>query len=110
MEIGMLWFDDDSRRTLEEKLRRAMEHYLTKYGHSPTLCFVHPETLNGGPERIAGLHVRKSRLVMPNHFWIGFEDRAAPARRRANGQEAAKAEKRAATNGKRQAAGVMSKG
>ena len=109
MEIGMLWFDDDSRRTLEEKLRRAMEHYITKYGHSPTLCFVHPETLNGGPEMVAGLRVRNSRLVMPNHFWIGFEYRDAAAERGVNGHDGAKDEKHAATNGKRQAARVMSK-
>ncbi len=109
MEIGMLWFDD-SQRTLEEKLRRAMEHYITKYGHSPTLCFVHPETLNGGPDIVAGLHVRKSRLVMPNHFWIGFEDRAAPAGRGANGQNAAKTNKRTPANGKRQTGRVLSKG
>jgi len=75
MNIGMLWFDDDSRRTLEEKVQRAAEHYSDKYGHQATLCFVKPQTLNGGPQRIAGIHIRNSRTVMPNHFWIGFEDR-----------------------------------
>lgn len=76
MEIGMLWFDDDKTRKLEEKVQRAVDHYLKKYGQKPTLCFVNPSTLNGGPDLLAGVQMRKSRSVMPNHFWIGYDERA----------------------------------
>ena len=46
METGLLWFDDDPRRQLEEKVLHAAAHYRHKYGQTPTLCFVHPNALS----------------------------------------------------------------
>jgi hypothetical protein len=73
MDIGMLWYDDDSRRTLNDKVARAVEHYRTKYGAQPTVCFVNPTLLKekDAPDLAAGLLLRASRQVMLNHFWIG---------------------------------------
>jgi hypothetical protein len=51
----------------------------------PTLCFVNPGTLNGGPDMAAGVRVQPARTVLPNHFWIGVGDpaaRIAPAERK----------------------------
>jgi hypothetical protein len=81
----MLWFDDDPRRRLEDKIARAVAHYKEKYGQLPTLCFVNPGTLNGGPDMAAGVRVQPARTVLPNHFWIGVGDptaRIAPAERK----------------------------
>jgi hypothetical protein len=75
MEIGMLWFDD-SQLPLGEKISRAISFYDEKYGRSPTHCLVHPETFNGGEEKVDGVEVRQARTVMPNHFWIGIEDKS----------------------------------
>ena len=47
MEVGLLWFDDDPQRRLEEKVLRAAMHYERKYGQPPNLCFVHPSVFNG---------------------------------------------------------------
>ena len=77
MDVGMLWFDDDPKRGLEEKIARAVAHYRDKYGQAPTLCFVNPGTLNGGPDVAAGVQVRSARSVLPNHFWVGVGDPAA---------------------------------
>src|SRR3972149_3661059 len=73
MAIGMLWFDDDARRTLNEKVARAFEHYKPKYGATPTLCFVNPSVLKDkdAPEMAAGVLLRPARTVMLHHFWIG---------------------------------------
>jgi hypothetical protein len=82
MNVGMLWFDNDSKVSLERKVERAASYYRNKYGKSPTLCFVHPSML---PEAYAaaedesqsrvyttdGIEVRSNRSVLPNHFWIG---------------------------------------
>ena len=46
MRVGMLWFDDDDRRSVEEKVHRAAGYYQDKYGKMPTLCFVHPSMLD----------------------------------------------------------------
>jgi hypothetical protein len=114
MEVGMLWFDDDSRRGLEEKVARAAAHYKQKYGQMPTLCFVNPGTLNGGPDVAAGVQIKPVRTVLPNHFWIGVGDPVAriaavqPARNGANGAKKRPARRSGKRNeGKREKRGMV---
>ena len=76
MDVGLLWFDNDSRRGIEEKVQRAVAHYSTKYGHKPNVCFLHPSMLNGngrkrGVLKTNGVEVRAGRAILPDHFWIG---------------------------------------
>lgn len=90
MNVGMLWFDNDPKVNLDAKIERAAAYYRSKYGKTPTLCFVHPSMLalgaikneqpengaNGQPgpnKKLAtcGIEIRSNRSVMPNHFWIG---------------------------------------
>jgi hypothetical protein len=79
MDIGLLWFDNDPRRRLEEKVLRAVAHYQRKYGHTPNVCFVHPSMLNGNGRRsvlrAGGVEVRPGRAILPDHFWIGTMDK-----------------------------------
>jgi hypothetical protein len=78
MDIGMLWFDDQSAST-SEKIQRAVSFYTEKYGRRPTLCLVNPTTLNGGEGIMAGVKVRKARNVMPDHYWIGVDEGKNPS-------------------------------
>jgi len=78
MDIGMLWFDDESAST-SEKIQRAVSFYTEKYGRRPTLCLVNPATLNGGEGIMAGVKVRKARNVMPDHYWIGVDESKNPS-------------------------------
>ena len=49
MDIGMLWYDDDSKAKLDEKGGAgAVEYYRAKYGVQPTECYVHPGMLGEG--------------------------------------------------------------
>jgi hypothetical protein len=75
MEIGMLWFDD-GRHELGDKVDRAANHYRSKYGRSPDLCFAHPKTLGRNPpKKTAGVKLCSSGSVLPHHFWLGIENR-----------------------------------
>jgi hypothetical protein len=80
MEIGMLWYDDDAKRKLDDKVARAVEYYRSKYGVPPTVCFVNPNLLaaEGAPEIAAGVRLRPARTVLINHFWIGLDEAARP--------------------------------
>jgi hypothetical protein len=81
MDIGMLWYDDDGKRQLDEKVARAVEYYRAKYGVQPTECYVHPDTLAKGASAgvlgenqagtAAGVRLRPNRTVIKNHFWLG---------------------------------------
>jgi hypothetical protein len=83
MDIGMLWYDDDAKRRLDEKVARAVEFYRSKYGVQPTECYVHPGMLaEGQPATAAGVRLRPNRTVIKNHFWLGVgkaNDSAASA-------------------------------
>ncbi len=74
MRIGMLWFDDESKRSIEEKIDRAASHYATKYGSAPTLCYVHPSMLNGDSLSANSIEIRTANTVLPHHFWLGQEN------------------------------------
>jgi hypothetical protein len=72
MNIGMLWFDNDSKADLYSKITRAADYYQKKYGQLPDLCFVHPTMLKAENVRSGKIEVRTNRSVLPNHFWIGL--------------------------------------
>jgi sensor c-di-GMP phosphodiesterase-like protein len=73
METGMLWFDD-SDQSLDKKLQRAVRFYADKYERQPTVCLVSTKTVEDEAV-IAGVEVRPARTIMPNHFWIGIEEK-----------------------------------
>jgi hypothetical protein len=74
MNVGMLWYDDDRKRTLEEKVLRAADHYRQKFGRAPTLCLVNPRSLNGDPARVAKIELRSAHNVLQHHFWMGIAE------------------------------------
>jgi hypothetical protein len=74
MNVGMLWYDDDKKSTLEEKVSQAVNYYENKYGRAPTLCLVNPRTLNGGPKKVAKLELRSAHNVLLHHFWVGIAE------------------------------------
>ncbi len=92
MDIGMLWFDNDKKTSIPNKVERAAKYYQKKYGKNPDLCYVHPKMVKGenGKNRgtkkniaptslkIGKILVLKNEKVLPDHFWIGVrtgEDR-----------------------------------
>jgi hypothetical protein len=72
MNVGMMWLDDDKRRSLEEKVQRAADHYREKYGRLPELCLVNTKML-GDAKSIGKIKVIPIKTVLPYHFWLGME-------------------------------------
>lgn len=73
MNIGMLWFDNDSKATVSARIRRASDYYQRKYGQKPDLCYIHPSMMGSDDMRAAGVEVRSTKSVLPDHFWIGIK-------------------------------------
>lgn len=71
MQTGMLWFDN-SKTGMEEKVRQAADYYQKKYGLKATVCFA-----PAGTEAMSvnGIQVREDKTVLPNHLWIGVEEK-----------------------------------
>jgi hypothetical protein len=78
---GMLWFDNDGRRTLEDKLERAARYYEARHGSRPTVCMLHPSTAMGHDCCIGGMDIQAANTVLPHHFWLGQD--GAPRHRSA---------------------------
>ena len=68
---GLLWYDGDPRRPLEEKVCMAAERYVQKYGRVPNTCVVHPEVVGQGTVLAGGYRVVCHPTVLRDHFWIG---------------------------------------
>ncbi len=80
MKIGMLWFDDDPRRSLTDRITQAAAYYADKYGRTPTLCLMHPATAGDGlPAQVNGVELRTNSGVLREHLWIGVGDTAPAA-------------------------------
>jgi hypothetical protein len=82
MEVGLLWYDGDPKRPLEEKVGQAAERYRQKYGRWPNTCYVHPEVVgkqDGGGLKLAyrpksakaAIRVLPAPNVLMHHFWLG---------------------------------------
>jgi hypothetical protein len=69
MNTGMLWFDSDAKTTLAAKVREAARYYEKKFGTAPDLVVVHP-TMDDRSQ-VPGIEVRASRVILPNHLWMG---------------------------------------
>lgn len=92
MEIGLLWYDGDPKRPLEDKIGQAAERYREKYGRWPNTCYVHPKAVDerSGDELNLAFRSRSPKAMIrvlsaPNillhHYWVGeSNDRATHQR------------------------------
>lgn len=74
MREGKLWFDNDKKTTLREKVERAAAHYRKHKKLDPTVCYVNPAALEGVELGETSVEVRSANTVLPHHFWLGIEE------------------------------------
>jgi hypothetical protein len=72
VQTGLLWFDDNPRVSFASKVENAARRYRERFGRSPDVCYVHPETLGGASALPARVQVIALSTVRPDHFWIGM--------------------------------------
>ncbi|MCD4672188.1 MAG: hypothetical protein K8R77_05945 [Anaerolineaceae bacterium] len=80
MDIGMLWFDNNTKVELPVRIQKAAAYYQKKYGRKPTLCFVHPSMLSDPLDKSAGIEVKPHQMVLPNHLWLGIGEATTAGR------------------------------
>jgi hypothetical protein len=82
MNVGLLWYDGDPRRSLEDKIGRAAQRYREKYGRWPNTCYVHPQAVAAPAGQQEGLACRledsrqairvvSAPNVLLHHLWLG---------------------------------------
>src|SRR5690348_5713912 len=80
MKLGLLWFDDDAKRKVVEKLDEAAERYAERFGVRPTLAHLNPVQAEGLAHR--RLRICGDPGLRRNYFLIGVDEAEAPAEQR----------------------------
>jgi len=71
---GLLWFDNDPKRTLADKVNQAATRYHVKFGATPNTCYVNEKQFDGKTEAVGGVRLKSVNNIQPNHFFIGIEN------------------------------------
>jgi hypothetical protein len=69
----LVWYDGDRKRPLRAKIEAAAERYQERFGAAPELVLLNPAQA-GEEAEIAGIPIRTTPLVSPNHLYIGREE------------------------------------
>lgn len=80
MREGLLWFDNDPKHNLADKVGQAAARYQARFGRRPTLCYLNDGDLVGGTEEVNGIRLRPTTYVRPHHLWIGVEPETVQAK------------------------------
>jgi len=82
MQVGLLWFDSDPHRGVTAKIEDAARRYREKFGQPPDTCYVNRAALNDTvmttpSQQVPGgaLRIVPATNILPNHFWVGVEER-----------------------------------
>lgn len=73
VKLGWMWFDDDPKTNLEDKLRQASERYRQKFGQKPRLCYVNGSALADPQAFVGALQMRGAGNVSPGYFLFVVE-------------------------------------
>src|SRR5579872_6364921 len=89
---GLLWYDDDTHRSLAQKLADAADRYRERIGFEPTTCQLNPALIPAAPTAVAAgekphrararprtpepaiaLRLIPDEHLRPNYFFVGVE-------------------------------------
>ena len=68
---GMLWFDNDPKKDLQQKIEEAACFYEHKYGQEPNFAEL---PLTASSVEVDGLTITRSKSMRPNYIWVGREE------------------------------------
>jgi hypothetical protein len=97
MNVGLLWFDDDPKKTLARKAGEAAERYWQRFAVLPTACHIAGQPDDAPRQGLApqaagrrldvflppsageaplllSLALVPSGAIRPNCFWVGVDD------------------------------------
>ncbi|MGB7511666.1 MAG: hypothetical protein WBP54_10300 [Pelodictyon phaeoclathratiforme] len=73
--IGLLWFENDPKKSFETIIKEAADYYKNKYGKDPNMVVVNPDQSpsreDDDPFVVYGVSVKSSVSVLRHHYWIG---------------------------------------
>ena len=63
----LVWYDDDSRKSIGQKIEAAIAAYVGHFTRRPRVVLVHAAEQAGHP----GVQVQSAPFVRRDHYWVG---------------------------------------
>lgn len=79
MKEGLLWFDNNPKRNLADKVIRAADRYQQKFSRRPTTCYLNEADFDGQTDKVDDIRLQTASNVLRHHLWIGIENETAKA-------------------------------
>lgn len=76
MRTGLLWFENNAKKALDQRVQEAIDRYREKFGRLPNTCYIHPSDLNGHGLSLEGMRVVAASNILRSHLWVGWDDEA----------------------------------
>ena len=70
MKEGLLWCDNDPKRSLSVKVDQATTRYRAKFGRKPTVCYLNEADLNGDSGEVKGIRLEVKPNVLKHHLLL----------------------------------------
>jgi hypothetical protein len=74
VNLGWLWFDDDPKTSLEEKVSQASARFRQKFGRAPRVCYVSLTALGETQPAPGPVQVQGASNVLRGHFLFVVEE------------------------------------
>ena len=74
MNNGMLWYDNQTDQPVENRIKKAVDYFISKYGHPPLCCFVHPDMTSQPIQLGDHLKIIPNERVLKNHIWLEISE------------------------------------
>lgn len=71
MVTGMIWFDNDPQKNINEKIHAAIRYYQNKFGNQPTICSLNPKLEELLVKPVTDIEVFYNPNLSPDHIWLG---------------------------------------
>ena len=82
LTLGLLWYDDDARRPIPQKIAEAVARYQERVGGRPTVCQLNPRQAVSLASAKAGalppLRLVPDETLRSNYFLVGIEEGDEP--------------------------------
>jgi hypothetical protein len=72
MTTGMIWFDNDPQKNINEKIRNAIKYYQNKFGSQPTICYINPKLQEKFLESEQEIEISFNNNLSPDYIWVGL--------------------------------------
>ena len=67
----LMWFDDDRKKTVTEKIATALAAYEERFHARANVVLVNAEEVGEAP---ASVQVRAQPFIQRSNFYVGFEE------------------------------------